>query len=167
MATADGSNASPFQSGGTSPDWAPIPNRPPDCSHVTASPGTLWPPNHKLVSASLAGATDPDGDQVTLTITGVTQDEPTGRAPDAALGPASNQVKLRAKRSSHGDGRVYRIAFSASDGKGGDCTGTATVGVPRKKNYPAVDSAPPSYDSLVGTPGGGGQDGGDQQGHQG
>jgi Tol biopolymer transport system component len=149
------------------PDWQPIVNHSPDCSNVTATPDTLWPPNHKLVPVSLAGGTDPDGDQVTLTITGVTQDEPTRHIPDATLGPASNQVKLRAKRSTHGDGRVYRIAFKATDGRGGECSDTATVGVPRRKNRPAVDSAPPSYDSLVGTPGGGGQYSGDQHGNQG
>jgi TolB protein len=149
------------------PNWQPIPNRSPDCSNVTATPGTLWPLNHKLVPVSLSGASDPDGDPVTLTLTGVTQDEPTRHSPDATLGPASNQVKLRAKRSSHGDGRVYRIAFKATDGRGGECSGAATVGVPRRKNRPPIDSAPPSYDSLVGTPGGGGQDGGDQHGRQG
>jgi WD40-like Beta Propeller Repeat len=132
-----------------SPDWQPISNRPPDCSNVTASPDTLWPPNHKLVPVSLSGATDPDGDQVTLTITGVTQDEATRGSPDAALGPAANQVRLRAERDGAGDGRVYRIAFTASDGRGGACSGTARVSVPRKKRKPAVDSAPPSYDSLV------------------
>jgi hypothetical protein len=62
---------------------------------------------------------------------------------------------------------VYRIAFTASDGRGGSCSGTAKVSVPRKKRKAAVDSAPPSYDSLVGTPGGGGQYSGDQHGNQG
>jgi len=131
------------------PDWQPIPNRPPDCSGVAASPDTLGPPNHKLVPVSLAGATDPDGDQVTLTITGVTQDEARTGSPDATLGPAANQVSLRAVRDGAGDGRVYRIAFTASDGKGGTCTGKATVGVPHDHGSVAVDSAPPSYDSLV------------------
>jgi Tol biopolymer transport system component len=150
---------------GSAPDWQPV-NRPPDCSNVTATPSTLWPPNNRLVPVSLSGATDPDGDQVTLTITGVTQDEPTRHIPDAKLGPAGNQVAVRAKRSNHGDGRVYRIAFKATDARGGECSGTATVGVPRRKNRLAVDSAPPTYDSLVGTPGGGGQDG-DQHGKRG
>jgi hypothetical protein len=98
---------------------------------------------------SLSGATDPDGDKVTFTITGVTQDEPVGRKPDAVLGPASNEVKLRATRSGHSDGRVYRIAFKATDGRGGECSGTATAGVPHNDRSAAVDSAPPSYDGLA------------------
>jgi hypothetical protein len=98
------------------------------------------------VPISLGGATDPDGDIVTLTITGVTQDEPlnsTGDGntiPDAVLGPASNDVQVRAERSGNGDGRVYRIAFGGSDGKGGTCTGTVIVGVPHNQGSTPIDS---------------------------
>jgi hypothetical protein len=67
----------------------------------------------------------------------------------ATLGAAANQVSLRAERDGAGDGRVYRIAFTASDARGGSCSGTATVSVPRKHHKSAVDTAPPSYDSLV------------------
>jgi hypothetical protein len=136
--------------------YCPPPNQPPDCSKVTASPTTLWPPNHTLRLVTLTGATDPDGNPVTLTITGVTQDEPvngTGdedTAPDAEVGPAPNSVLLRAERSGTGDGRVYRIAFTASDGQGGTCSGTLTVGVPHDQGGRAtpVDSAPPSSNSF-------------------
>jgi TolB protein len=155
-----------YRASADTPSWQPI-NRPPDCSSVVASRSVLSTPNHRLIPITLDGATDPDGDPVTLMVDGVTQDEPTGRRPDAVLGPASNAVSLRATRSGHGDGRVYRIAFKATDGRGGECSGTATVGVPRKRNRPAMDSAPPSYDSLVGTPGGGGQGENGQHGHQG
>jgi hypothetical protein len=121
-------------------------NSPPNCSTVTPSSSLLWPPNHKFVPISLGGATDPDGDIVTLTITGVTQDEPlnsTGDGntiPDAVLGPASNDVQVRAERSGNGDGRVYRIAFGGSDGKGGTCTGTVIVGVPHNQGSTPIDS---------------------------
>jgi hypothetical protein len=109
------------------------PNQPPDCSKVSAGPN-LWPPNHKFRKVTLSGLTDPDGDAVTLTITGVTQDEPLNAlgdgnfAPDAIL--SGNDLQLRAERSGLGDGRVYRIAFTGSDGNGGTCSGVATVGVP-------------------------------------
>jgi hypothetical protein len=113
-----------------------ITNKDPDCSTVKASLKTLWPPNHKFQLVTVGGATDPDGDPVTLTITGVTQDEPlngTGdgdTSPDAKTGPSSNQVYLRAERSGKGNGRVYRVSFTGSDGEGGTCSGTAKVGVP-------------------------------------
>jgi len=91
---------------------------------------------------------------VTLTITAVTQDEPLNgeddgnTSPDAKRASAGNEVFLRAERSGRGDGRVYRVAFTASDGKGGTCEGTATVAVPLSRASKAVDSAPPSFDSF-------------------
>ena len=128
---------------GHAPDWQPL-NRPPDCSVAAATPATLKP-NHRLAEVSVS-AFDPDGDTLAVTVTGVTQDEPTRGAPDAASGTRPNQVRLRAERDARGDGRVYRISFDASDGRGGTCSGSVTVGVP--KSGEAVDSAPPSYDSF-------------------
>ena len=84
-------------------------NHNPICTSVTGGPD-LWPPNHKLRLITLTGATDPDGDPVTLSVTGVTQDEPLNglgdgdTSPDATPGPASNQVNLRAERSGTGTG---------------------------------------------------------------
>ena len=137
------------------PDWQPIPspNSAPDCSTVTADRPVLRPPNHQFRLVGLQGAEDPDGDPVSLEITGVTQDEPVRtttdkRSPDARVTSSADEVRLRAERVPHGDGRVYRIAFAASDGQGGECTGSATVEVPRIALRPAVDSAPPSYDSF-------------------
>jgi hypothetical protein len=111
-------------------------NANPNCSGVTASPNKLWPPNHKFHLVTLSGGTDPDGDPVKLTVTGVTQDEPLNglgdgdTSPDAKVGTKSNNVYVRAERSGKLDGRVYAINFTGSDGKGGTCTGTALVGVP-------------------------------------
>jgi hypothetical protein len=136
--------------------YCPPSNRPPDCSTVAASPTTLWPPSHKLRLVTLSGGNDPDGDAVTLTITGVTQDEPLNgpgdgnTTPDAQAGAQPNTVLLRAERSGTGDGRVYRISFTGSDGQGATCSGTLTVGVPHDQGGGSVpvDSAPPSFDSF-------------------
>jgi hypothetical protein len=58
-------------------------------------------------------------------------------------------VQIRAERSGTGNGRAYRIAFSASDGRGGTCVGSVTVAVPHSQNGdPAVDDGP-IYDSLT------------------
>jgi dipeptidyl aminopeptidase/acylaminoacyl peptidase len=129
------------------PSWQPLQNRAPDCSTVTASPAQLAPPNRRLVRVRLSGATDADGDVVALMITGVTQDELVGNLPDAVARPEPDQVRLRAERDGSGDGRVYRISFDGRDGHGGTCTGTVTVSV-KKGARPAVDSAPPSFDSF-------------------
>jgi hypothetical protein len=127
--------------------FAPV-NRPPDCSHVRADPDTLWPPNHKLVAVRLEGATDPDGDPVSIEVTAVSQDEaPAGGGHDAVPGSSPETVLLRAERSGAGDGRVYRIAFRALDPDGEECTGLASVTVPKSRGPRALDSAPPLYDS--------------------
>jgi hypothetical protein len=96
---------------------------------------------------SVSGATDPDGDSLTTTITGVTQDEPLNElgdgntSPDAFPGPTSSQAWIRAERSGLGDGRVYVLHVSVSDGLGGKCTGAAAVSVPHDQSgRPAVDS---------------------------
>lgn len=122
-------------------------NAPPDCSTVRPDQGALWPPNHTLRLVTIFGATDPDGDVVTLTVTAVTQDEPLNgqgdgdTSPDAVLAPASDQVFLRSERAGPGDGRVYRISFSGSDGRGGFCSGRVHVDVPHDQSgRPAVDS---------------------------
>jgi uncharacterized repeat protein (TIGR01451 family) len=121
-------------------------NHNPICTALTAGP-SLWPPNHKLHVVTVSGATDPDGNPLTTTITGVTQDEPLNglgdgdTSPDAFPGPASNQALIRAERSGLGDGRVYVLHVSVSDGLGGECTGTAAVSVPHDQSgRPAVDS---------------------------
>jgi alpha-tubulin suppressor-like RCC1 family protein len=130
-------------------------NAPPSCAAVKASVTSLWPVNGKLVAVTLGGATDPDGDAVAITVTGVTQDEPTNglgdgdTAPDARLGtgPAANTVELRAERSGTGDGRVYRVAFAAADPSGARCTGTVIVEVPHNQQAKAVDSGA-TFDST-------------------
>jgi hypothetical protein len=50
---------------------------PPDCSGAYAGPDCLWPPFHQMVPVKILGVTDPDGDDITITITAITSDEPT------------------------------------------------------------------------------------------
>jgi hypothetical protein len=126
-----------------------VSNLPPDCSKATASPNVLWPPDHRFRTVKVGGATDPEGGTVTIAITGVTQDEPLvgwgsgNTSPDALLGATSDSVSLRAERAGIGNGRVYRVAFTATDPGGLSCNGVVTVGVPHDwggKGGTAVDS---------------------------
>jgi hypothetical protein len=143
-------------------------NRSPDCSAVTATPRTLGQMRDNMALVTLSGATDPDGDALSYQVDGVTQDEyVTGVGddtfPDAALtsGGASNRVLVRAEANPQFNGRVYRIAYTVSDGHGGSCSGTAgpagnttaKVGVPRKKGTTAGDNGDTtSWDSFTGAP---------------
>lgn len=134
-------------------------NQPPDCSTATATEAMLWPPNHKMTEVSITNVTDPDGDEVTLNITKVTQDEPTtgggsgDKSPDAQI-VDNDTVQLRAERAGTGDGRVYYITFEATDDQGNSCEGILVIPtVPHDQgptNTP-IDSRPPEYDSVTGT----------------
>lgn len=131
-------------------------NQPPVCSAAAASPGQLWPPNHDFVAIALQGITDPDGDPVAVTVTGVVQDEPVNTDGDGntcpdALGVGSAVASVRSERQGSGDGRVYHLSFAASDGRGGTCTGEVVVCVPKSqggKNATCVDQGA-LYDSTT------------------
>ncbi len=132
---------------------AELVNLPPDCSKAVAVPDLLWPPDHRLVAIAIAGVTDPDGDPVAVTITGISQDEPTNglgdgdTAPDG-FGMGTAQPQVRAERSGAGNGRVYAISFTASDGRGGTCHGGVKVGVPHDKGEGAPVDDGQKYDST-------------------
>lgn len=110
-------------------------NQDPNCSDAVPSVTELWPPNHKWVNIEILGVTDPDGDPVSITITGITQDEPvaspgSGKTCPDGDGIGTSVARIRAERSGLGNGRVYEISFEADDGMGGVCSGTVNVCVP-------------------------------------
>lgn len=127
-------------------------NDPPACSLAQANPMKLWPPNHKLISVGIINVTDPNNDQVALTVTGVTQDEPVNglgdgdTSPDAVL--QGESVLIRSERSGADNGRVYKIHFTAEDIEGGSCAGFVSVSVPHSKKDTAVDSGQ-AYNSTA------------------
>jgi len=118
---------------------------PPVCTAATAVPDRTWPPNHRFVSVAITGVTDPDGDPVTVTVTGITQDEDVDAAgvadgstcPDGA-GMGTPLGRVRDERSSKGNGRVYHVMFRADDDRGGSCMGTVDVCIPLHKGGTCV-----------------------------
>jgi hypothetical protein len=131
-----------------------VPNHPPDCDGAFASPGYLWPPSHTLATVVVRGVTDPDGDAVHVTITGIAQDEPVndnvdGDACPDASGVGTSTAAVRVERDGGGDGRVYHITFVADDGVGGQCTGQVEVCVPHDRgNGSACIDGGPRFDST-------------------
>ena len=116
----------------------------PTCAAAAATPDALWPPNHKLVQVRIAGVTAGSGSSgLEVRITHVTQDEPVNglgdgdEAPDAVV--AAEVVLLRAERAGGGNGRVYRIWFTATDAQQRTCAGSVAVQVPHDAHVPAVD----------------------------
>ncbi|MDA0814770.1 MAG: Ig-like domain-containing protein, partial [Verrucomicrobia bacterium] len=118
-------------------------NDPPLASAAQPSISVLWPPNHQMVAVGITGVSDPDNNP-TITITGVTQDEPTNGLGDGdtaidAVINTDGTVLLRSERSGDGDGRVYRVSFTASDSEG-SASGVVKVGVPHSVKKTAIDS---------------------------
>ena len=125
-------------------------NKPPDCSAVQATPDYLPSQNRKLFPVTVSGASEPDGEYVTTRITAVRQNQPVrgpgdASSPDAVRGKPLNQVLLRAEHSASG-GRVYRLSVTATDTKGGTCSSTETVSIPRGTPDPGGQG----YDSFAG-----------------
>ena len=123
-------------------------NDAPSCDLAFPSTSLLWPPNHRMMPLSIEGVVDADAtyNQVTIQITGVTQDEPTSglgdgdSSPDAVIqdGNPADSVLVRAERAGNGNGRVYIVSFSAHDGFEG-CVGSVAVTVPHGRTFTAVD----------------------------
>lgn len=106
-------------------------NRAPVCTAATTSPSTLWPVNGRFVPVTITGVTDPDGDPVTVSVTSVSQNE--AGSGDSVI--TATGASLRATRLGSGSGRIYTLAFSASDGRGGTCTGSVAVTVPHDQGH--------------------------------
>ena len=144
------------QLGGEAPE--PIPqlevptNMAPDCTGAIASANPIWPPNHKMRDITIKAVADPNGDDITITINSIYQDEEVSgkgsgnSSPDGA-GVGTDTAQIRAEKSGKGDGRVYHIGFTADDGEL-TCSGVVTVGVPHdQRGTDAVDQGP-LYDST-------------------
>jgi len=139
-----------------------VTNSAPSCSAATLTRTSLWPPNHQWVPISLVGATDADGDALTITVNSISQDEPINGLGDGDTSPdgdgiGTSTAMVRAERQgtprAPGNGRVYHISFTVSDGLGGTCTvPDATVGVPHDQSPQrgtAIDGGK-LFDSVTG-----------------
>jgi hypothetical protein len=118
-------------------------NRPPDVTGARASKSILWPVNHLLSDIAILGVSDPDGDPVAITVTGITQDEPvtgdgSGSTPFDATGIGTSVARVRAERSGKGNGRVYCVWFTATDPRGGSSIGSVLIGVPHDQSINSV-----------------------------
>jgi hypothetical protein len=115
-----------------------IDTTPPVIQSITATPNTLWPPNHRMVPVRLNVRATDDCGPVQWHITSIqsseTVDAPgSGRtAPDWLIaGP--HRALLRAERSGRGPGRVYTISVVVSDLSGNTTSGTVQVTAPHSR----------------------------------
>ncbi len=109
---------------------------PPTIDSLNANPTTLWPPNHKMVSASVATAVADACDAApTSQIISVSSNEPVDglgrgdRAPDWQV-TGDFTLDLRAERSGHGNGRVYTLTVECVDASGNTSSSSVDITVP-------------------------------------
>jgi hypothetical protein len=118
----------------------------PVISKVTATPASVWPPNHKMnavtVNVSVADACGTP----TCRIVSVTSNQPTETTgpkrgePDWVItGPLTLQVR---GESAPRQDRVYTVNLSCEDETGNAVTSTTTVTVPRPPETKPVPAAP-------------------------
>lgn len=105
-----------------------------------------------MVTVEILGVSDPDDDEVVLTVSGVTQDEPVNRLGDGDTSPDAvihgSLVLIRAERAADGNGRVYELSFSADDGSGGVLSGTVSVSVLHDRQSSVCVDDGQLFDSL-------------------
>jgi hypothetical protein len=116
-----------------------VDNQPPVVSNASVSKSVLSPPNHKMVDV-MVGFTVTDNCSATASIA-VSSDEPQVGLSDGDQGPDwiiinNNHIQLRAERDGKGDGRVYTITITATDGSGNITTETKTVVVAHNISSP-------------------------------
>ncbi|NJL95816.1 MAG: hypothetical protein HC915_19835 [Anaerolineae bacterium] len=109
-------------------------NQAPVCTNAAPAVELLWEAGGSLQPVTLVNISDPEGGSVSITFTGVMQDEPVSgtsvgdQAPDAS-GVGTGSLSVRAEVGVESNGRVYSISFQAVDALGASCTGTVQVGV--------------------------------------
>lgn len=115
---------------------------PPEITDVTATPDTLWPPNHKFKEITVdVTVTDICDSTPSCSISNVESNEPINGTGDGNTSPdweitGDFTVNLRSERSGNGEGRVYTITVECLDDSGVSSEGIVEVIVPhdqRKK----------------------------------
>lgn len=130
-------------------------NDPPNCQAATASLELGWPPAHIMVPVEIENVVDAEDDNVSITVNGITQDETVSglsngdSTPDGVIqvGDPVDSVLLRLERDPQGNGRVYVVSFTASDGLE-SCDGSIQVTVPHSRKSSAVDDGQ-NYNSTL------------------
>ena len=132
---------------------------------VSASPTSLWPPNHKYeVITLLVSANDDCDPSVAVSATAVSNepDDANGNGdgkttgdikvttagggvllssnavPEVTFDPMNDQLELRAERGGNSDGRIYTITVTATDASGNSTPNSAQVTVAHDKGKGAA-----------------------------
>lgn len=114
-----------------------IDNQPPVISGASATPNSLSPPNHQMITVTVPYTTSDNCGPVTCALS-VASNEPINGLGDGDTAPDwvvvnAHKVKLRSERSGKGNGRVYTITITCTDPSGNRSTKKVLVHVPKGK----------------------------------
>jgi len=107
----------------------------PVIADVTATPNSLWAPNHKMVPVSVAvSVSDVCDSSASCHIKSVASNEPTNGTGDGNTDPdwvitGPLTVQLRAERAGNRSGRIYTVTVECTDGSGNSSTKPVTITV--------------------------------------
>jgi hypothetical protein len=135
----------------------------------TEEPMELWPPNHKFHTIYGEDCVRDACDQnVTVTFDSASSDEPVNDNGDGNTEPdiilecdRVDRVQLRAERQGGGNGRTYRLGWTAVDASGHPAKGECVVRVPHDQSGEDVDDEDPPIEEEAVTLDCGGDEGSD------
>jgi len=112
-------------------------NPPPTITGPAVDKPVLWPPNHKMVSVTVDYGTSDNCGEVACALS-VSSNEPVNGAGDGDTSPDwqivdAHHVLLRAERAGSGNGRIYTITITCTDGSGNTSHRQVTVRVPKSQ----------------------------------
>lgn len=113
-------------------DVTVVDSMPPQILSVEATPGVLWPPNHKMIDIAVTVVAIDAVDPTPVSrIISVSSNQPVNGTGDGDIGPdwqitGALTLKLRSERSQNVD-RVYTITVESVDDAGNTNTATTTV----------------------------------------
>lgn len=115
-----------------------ITDKTPPTATLSLSPGSLWPPNHRMVTITPTLTASDLAGPVTISGPTVTSNEPIDGLGDGDTSPdwivsGTTNIQLRAERSGNGDGRTYTVTYVVTDQAGNSTTVSATVLVPQSQ----------------------------------
>lgn len=164
VATVGSSTYDPVPDNNSASLQATVGNPPPSLADAAASPSVLWPANGRMVSVTIdytAGDNCSAAPVCTLSVTSNERKKATRdwrRAPRDWDVIDAHSVLLRAERTPAGNGRVYTVGITCTDGSGAQASQSVTVTVPTSRRPVHV---PPGHhrrriggDERRGQPGG-------------
>jgi HYR domain-containing protein/uncharacterized protein DUF11 len=114
---------------------------PPVITSATATPGVLWPPNHKMVPVSFSVTVHDNCDASPFChVVSIASNEPVDDGGDGHTSPdwlitGALTADLRAERSGHGSGRIYTNTLACTDDSLNSSSANVFVTVPHDQGH--------------------------------